>query len=350
MAHLYPHIDKGLDHRARHRRAAAHHHSQIRQLQIAGGHVIEQHQPHRRHAGGVRHLFGFQQFENRCAVEFRARQHQLSTHRGRGKGNAPAIGMEQRDNRQHCIRGVCTERIAGVGHQRMQHVGAMRVQYSLGIARRPRGVAHRSRGIFIEGLPLEISIDLRDPILIGDRVLQRGLRHVRLVREHHIAFDAGQLVRDFFQDRHEGEIGHHHAIFGMVHDPHDLLGEQARIHGMVDRADAHDAVPGFEVAPGIPGDGGDAVTELDAVAVQPLRYFQRACMNFGVIGAMNGTFDRPRDDLLRAVILRRVFNNPMAKQRPVLHQSEHTHFPPMVCLLPHDPPTVRADRGFGSWN
>jgi hypothetical protein len=56
-------------------------------------------------------------------------------------------------------------------------------------------------------------------------------------------------------------------------------------------------------------------------------------MNFGVIGAMNRTFDRPRDDLLRAVILRRVFDNPMAKQRPVLHQSEHTHFPPMVLFV-----------------
>jgi hypothetical protein len=56
-------------------------------------------------------------------------------------------------------------------------------------------------------------------------------------------------------------------------------------------------------------------------------------MNFGVIGAMNGAFDRPRDDLLRAVILRRVFDNPMAKQRPVLHQSEHTHFPPMVLFV-----------------
>jgi hypothetical protein len=53
---------------------------------------------------------------------------------------------------------------------------------------------------------------------------------------------------------------------------------------------------------------------------------------------------------LRAVILRRVFDNPMAQQRPVLHQSEHTHFPPMVYSLPHDPPTVRADRGLGSWN
>jgi hypothetical protein len=71
-----------------------------------------------------------------------------------------------------------------------------------------------------------------------------------------------------------------------------------------------------------------------AVAVESLRNFQRARMNFGVIGPMYGAFDGSRDDLLRTVILRRVFDNPVAKQRPVLHQSEHTHFPPMVRSLP----------------
>ena len=52
VAHLHAHVEERLDHRARHRRAAADHHAQMRQLQIVGGHVVEQHQPHRRHAGG----------------------------------------------------------------------------------------------------------------------------------------------------------------------------------------------------------------------------------------------------------------------------------------------------------
>ena len=70
---------------------------------------------------------------------------------------------------------------------------------------------------------------------------------------------------------------------------------------MADGADAHDAVPDFEMAPGVPRDGGDAVAELDAVAIEALRDLQCAIVNFGVIGAMNGAFDRPRHDLLRAV-------------------------------------------------
>src|SRR5262245_37290021 len=116
---------------------------------------------------------------------------------------------------------------------------------------------------------------------------------------------------------------------------------------MADRTDPHDAVPDFEVAPGVPGNCGDAVAELDALAVEPLRYFQRACMNFGVIGAMNGPFDGARDDLLRAVILRRAFDNPMAQPRPILHQSEHTHFPPTALFVVAQPADVTGGSGIG---
>jgi hypothetical protein len=63
------------------------------------------------------------------------------------------------------------------------------------------------------------------------------------------------------------------------------------------------------MAPGVPGNGGDAVAELDAVAIQPLRYLQRAVPDFGIIGAMDGTFDRSCDDLLGAMDGRRMFEN-----------------------------------------
>ena len=236
--------------------------------------------------------------------------------------------MEQRNHRQHCICSVGTQRIAGVGHQCVQHVGAMRIQYALGIACGAGSIAHRSRGIFVEGLPLEIAVGFRDPVFVRDRVLQRGLRHMRLVGEHDVALYAWQLVGDLFQERHEGDIRHHDAVFRMVDDPGDLVGEQARIDGMADRADAHDAVPGFKMAPGIPRDGGDAVAELDAVAIEPLRHLQCAIADFGVIGPMNRAFDRSRYDFLRSMNGRRVLDNPVTKQRPVLHQSPHTDVPP----------------------
>ena len=276
----------------------------------------------------MRHLLGVQQLIDRGAVEFGAGKYQLGAHRGRRERDAPAVGVEQWNHRQHCIRSVGAERIAGIGHQRVQHVGAMRIQHAFGIARGTGGVAHRGRGILVEGLPLEIAVGFRDPVFIGDRVLQRGLRHVRLVGEDDVAFHAGKLVGDLLQNRNKGEIGHHHAVFGMIDDPGDLVGEQPGIDGMADRADAHDAVPGFEMAPGVPGDGGDAVAELDAVAVEPLRDFQRAVADLLVIGTMDGAFDRSGYDLLGAMDFCGVLDNPVTKQRPVLHQSKHTVVPP----------------------
>jgi hypothetical protein len=96
---------------------------------------------------------------------------------------------------------------------------------------------------------------------------------VRLVGQHHIALDARHVVGDLLQDRDEGDVGHHDAVLRMVDDPGDLLGEQPRVDGMADGADAHDAVPALQMPPGVPGDGGDAVAELDAVALQHLRDF-----------------------------------------------------------------------------
>src|SRR5439155_23600841 len=142
--------------------------------------------------------------------------------------------------------------------------------------------------------------------------------------------------------RHEGDVGHHHAIPGVVDDPGDLFREQARIDGVADGADAHDAVPGFQVAPGVPGDGGDAVAELDAVAVQPLRDLQGAVADLDVIGAVDRAFDRARDDFLRSVILGRVLDNPVAQQRPILHQTMHLNVPPGRYGLPRVRPKVRA--------
>ena len=135
VAHANAHVDERLDHRARHRRAAAHHALQVGQLQIAGGHMVEQHQPHRRHAGGVRDLLGVEEFVDRSAVELGARHHELGAHRRRGECDAPAVGMEQRHHRQHCLGGAGAESVDIVGHQPVQHVGAVRIQHALRIAR-----------------------------------------------------------------------------------------------------------------------------------------------------------------------------------------------------------------------
>ena len=99
---------------------------------------------------------------------------------------------------------------------------------------------------------------------------------MRGVGEDDVALDGRQLVGELFQQRHEGEVDDHHAVFGVIDDPGDLVGEQPRIDRVIDRADAEDAVPGFQVPPGVPGQRRHPVAELDAVLVEPLRDLQRA--------------------------------------------------------------------------
>ena len=154
----------------------------------------------------------------------------------------------------------------------------------------------------------------------------------------------GSLSASLFQQRHEGEIGEHHAVVGVIDDPGDLVGEQARIDGVVDRADAEDAVPGFQMPPGVPGERRDPVAELDAVLLQPLRDLQRARADLARSWwSMDRSFDRARDDLAFAVKRGGVVDDAMAQQRPILHQAEHG-IPLLVIdiILDRRPSPVRA--------
>ena len=171
--------------------------------------------------------------------------------------------MEHRHDRQHRIRDVGGQAFGRGRHHRMQDVRAMRVEHALGIAGGARGVAEPGGGALVELLPAEIVVDLADPVLVGDGVLEPGRRHVRGVGQDDVALDRRQMVGDRLEQRHEGEVGHHDPVLGVIDDPGDLLGKQARIDGVVDRADAGDAVPGLEMAVAVPGERRDPVAELD---------------------------------------------------------------------------------------
>ena len=212
----------------------------------------------------------------------------------------------------------------------MQHVGAMRIDHAFRVAGGAGGVAHAGRGILVERSPGEIVVDLADPFLIGDRVAQRGGRQMRRVGEHHVALDRDQPVGELLQERQEGEIGHQHARLGMVDDPGDLVGEQARIDGVIDGADPQDAVPGFQMPGGIPGERRHPVTEPDAVAVEPLGHPQRPAADRPVGGGHQRAFHRARMDGALAMVQCGMIDDAMAQKRPVLHQSQHGGFPNVV--------------------
>ena len=161
-------------------------------------------------------------------------------------------------------------------HHRMQEVRAMGIEHALRIAGRAGGVAEAGRGPLVELLPGEVAVDLADPILVGDGVLELGRRHVRAVGQNDVALNRRQTIGDRLHQRHEGQVDQHDPVFGVVDDPGDLLGEQARIDGVIDPADAGDAVPGFEMAIAVPGERRDAVAELDPVAIESLGDLERA--------------------------------------------------------------------------
>ena len=205
----------------------------------------------------------------------------------------------------------------------MQNVGAVRIEHALGIAGGAGGVAHAGGGALVERLPFEIAVDFADPVFIGDGVLERGLGHMRDVGQDHVTLDSRELVGDFFQQRHECQVRHHDAVGGVVDDPDNLIGEQPRIDRVIDRADPHDAVPGLEMPPGIPGQRRHPVAELDAVFVQPLRHLQGAGAELLVIGFDDRAFDRAGDDFTIAVKRRGMIDDAVAQQRPVLHEPKH---------------------------
>ena len=217
-----------------------------------------------------------------------------AVHRG-GQCDTPAIGVEHRYYRHHHVARRDAHGVAGSGDHGMQHIRTVRIDHALRMSRSAGGVAHAGRGIFVEVLPGEVAVDLADPCFIGHRIFQRCLWHVRAVGQHDVAFDRGQAVGELFQKRHEGEIGHHHAVLRVIDDPGDLIGKQTRIDGVIDRADPHDAVPGFEMPPAIPGKRRHAIAKVYPVAIQPLRDLQRARTRLRIGCAMHRPFDRTRN-------------------------------------------------------
>ena len=99
---------------------------------------------------------------------------------------------------------------------------------------------------------------------------------MRAISQDDEAFDVFKLWRQSLDQRDEGQVQHQHARGRMVQDPGDLIWKQARIDRVVNGANAGDAIPGFHMAPSIPGERGDTVTQLDAIALKALGNTDRA--------------------------------------------------------------------------
>ena len=207
----------------------------------------------------------------------------------------------------------------------------MAVDHALGVAGRAGRVAHARRRVLVDLAPAIVAVSLVEPLLEGDPAGRGRGRHAGAIGHDDDLLDALDGGKQLLGQRSEGQVDEQHPIFGVVHDPGDLLREQARIERMVDRADAHDPVPGLQVAGGVPAQRRDAVADAVAFPVEALRRPEGALPERGIGGAHDRPLHRARHDLPVAVLARRMIEDLVAQQRPFLHQPEHGSLP---CFQP----------------
>ena len=118
----------------------------------------------------------------------------------------------------------------------------MAVQHTLRIAGRAGGVTKRTCRALVEFRPLEISGLVRDQGLIAACARQSRRRHVRVVAQHHVAFELRQTRLKLLDQRHERRIEKQPAILGVIHYIDDLILEQPRIDRVTDIAGTRHAV------------------------------------------------------------------------------------------------------------
>jgi hypothetical protein len=153
------------------------------------------------------------------------------------------------------------------------------------------------------------------------------------VRQDHVALDGDEPVLQLFDERYEGQVEEEDAVAGVVRDEDDLILEQARVDRVVDRADAGDAVPQFEVPPGVPSHRCDPVARADAVERQPLGGAQGTLAHLRVCRAVDRPFDRAGYDLSVRMLLPGMIDDAVNQQRPVLHEAKHRLPPSMDRLV-----------------
>lgn len=125
------------------------------------------------------------------------------------------------------------------------------------------------------------------------------------------------------EDRQEGQVGEDQPVARVVGDPGDLLGKEPRVEGVADRADAHDPVPGLDVAAGVPRQGADSIARLDPQSQQGVGDALGPIADLGVGRAHDRALDRSADHLAMTVPERGMVDDLVEGQRPVLHQALH---------------------------
>ena len=112
----------------------------------------------------------------------------------------------------------------------------MAVQSAFGVAGGARRITEGCRVVFIEGRPLVVAVVFADEVLVCDGIAERRFRHVLRVGEHHVPFDARELVRHGLGERDEGQVEEEDPVLCVIHDVDELTGVQPGIERVAYRA------------------------------------------------------------------------------------------------------------------
>ncbi len=190
----------------------------------------------------------------------------------------------------------------------------MGVEHPLRIARGARGVAEAAGGLLVEAAPGAVVG------LAGDQIL------VVLV-QHHQPLDGGRAGQARLQQRREHLVDEDDPVFCVVDDPADLVRMQARVQGVAHRTDPHDAVPDLQVPGAVHGQGRHPIPRPHAQLQEEVGHLPGAPVHLGIGGSHDRAFDRAGDDLAASVAFCGMAQNPVDRQRPSLHHSEHSDPP-----------------------
>ena len=129
----------------RHRRPADKHRAHRREVVHARVRVeiLQDAHPDRRHAGRERHAFANEQIDEARRIEVRTGQHELRAHHHGRVRQAPGVGVEHRDDRQHGVGLVDAHAGRQGDGERVQHERPVRIEHALRLSCRAGRVAHR---------------------------------------------------------------------------------------------------------------------------------------------------------------------------------------------------------------
>ncbi len=315
-------LAEGLDHGRRTGRTPNYGALEAAEFQPPGLHVVEQHLPDRRHTGGHADLLALQQFVDRLAIERRAGKHQLAAHRGGRIRNAPGVDVKHRHHRQHAVARAQVERIGQSSRISMQQGRAVRIQRGLGVAGGAAGVAHAGGGVLVEIGPVVVAGVRTDPGFIalqsGDAAV--GGQPLGVAQRDPVPHRR-TLGRHRLHQRQERQVKAQRLVLGVVDDPGQLLGVQARVERVQHAPAAADAKIQLQMAVAVPGQRGQPLAPAQAQVVDGVGHLARATRNLRPGAAMNVAFDPARNDLAAGVVALGVRDERRNQQGLWLHLS-----------------------------